>query len=95
MKKPMVVPKNFTKMTYTVTEVDGTEITLTFPQLCAHFGVKYGSVYSRVTTKGMTVDEAIRCCIESPLTWGCTYYGSNVAGMPKQYDENGRIITMT
>ena len=93
MPKPMVETADFTKRTYDITEENGTTATYTFQQLCAHFGIKYISVYKRVKEQGMTVDEAIRVCMRNPRTWGCTYNnGYNVMGAPAQYDKKGNVI---
>lgn len=68
------------KMIY---EVDGYQ--LTFAQLCAHFGLKYNSVYGRVQ-KGMEITEAVKDCIHTPRTWGNTYSDPNmVVKMPEGY----------
>ena len=71
-KKPMVAPKNFTRLTYTRSDMPNEE--LTFSQLCASFGLKYNSVYNLVTNQGMTVEEAVLKCIRTPSTWRQTYY---------------------
>lgn len=71
---PMREHENFTKRTYTRSDMP--DVDLTFSQLCASFGFKYNAVYRLVRFRGYTVEEAISYCVKTPSTWGQTY--SNV-----------------
>lgn len=59
-------------------EVNG--VKYTFAGLCAHYAIKYISVYKRVVDRGMDINDAIQECIQNPRTWGTTYYDGTMGG---------------
>lgn len=76
---PMVEPEDFAKRTYSC---DGKEYS--FAQLCCHFGIKYMAVWWKVAKNGMTVEQAIKTCIDDPHTWGATYSDGSLAIMTEE-----------
>lgn len=57
-------------------EIDGKQYT--FAGLCAHYAIKYKSLYSRVK-HGMEINEAVQECIMTPRTWGATFSNGRVS----------------
>ena len=79
---PMVEPADFAdkhKHKYTC---DGKEYS--FGQLCCHFGLKYMNVWWKVAKNGMTVEDAIKACINDPHAWGATYSDGTLACMSEE-----------
>ena len=78
----MVEPEDFAdakKHRYTC---DGKEYS--FAQLCCHFGLKYMAVWWKVAKNGMTVEQAIKTCINDPHSWGATYSDGSLAIMSEE-----------
>lgn len=62
-----------------------------FSEICAMFGVKYNSVYSRMRNKGMTITEAIDDCLSKVECWG-TSFGDKV-NVTRREKEDGDLHT--
>lgn len=75
-RKPMKEPADFAKRRYEISDCPNESFT--FAELCAHFGLKYRSVYKLVYRGGLTVEEAVKHCIKNPYSWGGLLGGESI-----------------